>query len=179
GCGVYAAWRGWTTALAASTRDDTPSLLRMLRRWVSTVLVLRNSDSAIWRLVRRSNTSSATSSSRPVSDARPNASVPGALRRCVVLIGLLAEPSCGRQGPVVVTDGQAASGQQLQEMRPPAPGEQWDLFTPDAVEQQFQRRVRITRFQQRLCVDCPGEGGDHPVVDRTCQLETLHAHAER
>ena len=60
-----------STARATSTREPTPSLTKMLRRWVSTVFSDRNSSAAIWRFVRRSPTSSAISRSRSVSSSSP------------------------------------------------------------------------------------------------------------
>ncbi len=61
-----------STALATSTRDDTSSLRKMLRMWVSTVFRLRNRSAAISGLVRRSTTRWATSSSRALSASRPS-----------------------------------------------------------------------------------------------------------
>ena len=60
-----------STARASSTRDDTPTLAKMLRRWVSTVFLLKKSVAAIWVFVWRSTTSRAISSSRAVSVSRP------------------------------------------------------------------------------------------------------------
>ena len=72
-----------STARASSTREDTPSLRKMLRRCVSTVFWLRNSSAAISGLVLRSTTSPATCSSRSVSAASPSApAAPGRVRRC-------------------------------------------------------------------------------------------------
>ena len=63
-----------STVRATSARDDTPSLRNRLRTWLSTVLRLTKSWPAISRLVRRSTSSRATSSSRSLSDSSPAAS---------------------------------------------------------------------------------------------------------
>ena len=60
-----------STVRATSTREDAPSLAKMLRRCDSTVFSLRKSVAAISRLVWRAVTRPATSRSRVESEASP------------------------------------------------------------------------------------------------------------
>ena len=81
---VYGVRSARSTARATSTRDATPSLRNVLRRWVSTVFELRKSSAAICGLVLRSTTSRAIWSSRSVSESTPDPSaLPGRVRRWI------------------------------------------------------------------------------------------------
>ena len=72
-----------STARATSTRDDAPSLAKMLRRCVSTVFSLRKSSAATSRLVFRAVINAATSRSRRDSDWRPPSAAPDGPRGSV------------------------------------------------------------------------------------------------
>ena len=76
----------------------------MLRRWVSIVLMLRNSSAAISGLVRRSTTSRATSASRWVSVSTP---LPSSLPGPRAAVHGLAEPAQLALGLLPVADGAA------------------------------------------------------------------------
>ena len=88
--------------------SDTPSLAKMLRRCDSTVLALRNSSAAISRLVLRSVTRSAISSSRSVREARPSASGSPPRRR-----GLGADAELAQLAPRRLALARRAAGVEL------------------------------------------------------------------
>ena len=82
-----------STARASSTRDETPTLPKMLRRCVSTVFLDRKSAAAICVFVWRSTTRRAISSSRAVSASRPlapAAAVDRAAEPAQLALGLVA-----------------------------------------------------------------------------------------
>ena len=92
-----------STARASSTRDDTPTLPKMLRRCVSTVFLDRKRAAAICVFVWRSTTRRAISSSRAVSDSSPlaaAAAVDGAAEPAQLALGLVAAAgrSAGLEG---------------------------------------------------------------------------------
>ena len=126
---------------ATSYRDETSSLRKMLRRWVSIVLTLRNSSLAISGLVRRSTTRSATWTSRCVRVSTPAPlTLPGRVR------WWMRRPACA--APARPPAGSAwrrtdrAAGLPARARRPPARARP---LHPNALPARVRARAASTR----------------------------------